>query len=273
MFSLDPTRMLRVTASMAPWLVSGDETIIQKMFLRMTNDPRYVDDGFSSTWPARFGTHVEQLALDFYAEQNQIEFLDRQSQFMHPSRDYVSATLDGRVMPGNIACDVKCINGFASMEERARFYLPQLIVQQECAAADDVALLFVKGGEQPVLWQYDPVNPDYRAAVWQRIEMFWQCVQSLTPPVELKFKRIVPPEKWRTIDFDDEDDLPNWANEMRMHLSVWADTHDDAKMHDRAKDFVKQLVPDDVGTILADKYQVKRNRRNALTITHRKENR
>jgi hypothetical protein len=268
---LDPTRFLRFTASLAPKLMQGDRDDLQQLFLRATGDPRYQRDPFDGSWLARYGMAIEPIALDYHAEKTGVDYVDRGVQVFHPTRDFVSATLDARKMPGNVVTNVKCIvDPRKTIDDALAYYTPQLIVEQECAQADDAALLVVKGGGEPQeVAVY--IDEDYRALVWRSIDRFWHCVETLTPPVPLYFPRVVPPEKWRTIDLDNDEQAPNWCETMRQLLNEWSVTEPQARAHEAIKVEIKSIFPDDCGRLLAGPFTVVRARNNAVSIKLRKD--
>jgi len=278
---LDPTRKDRITASMVPWLMSGKLEVIQRLFLRAIGDPRAEPDSFGDSWASFYGLLVEQGeiewknrkfkgVLDYYADKTGCEFLSRGVQRFHPERLYVSATLDAIKKPDNIVVDVKAtIDPRKSLDDIVSFYTPQMVVQEECARADGAALLIVRCGAEPIECPVH-IEKHYRALVWQTVDAFWNCIETLTPPFELQFKQIVPPERLRAIDLDQDEDQPNWANAMRDALLSWHETETEAKRNDKAKADIKQLLPDDVGKVFYAGLLVSRSRNNAVHIKHSK---
>jgi len=269
---LDPTRIYRVTASNAPTIVSGKSADLQRLYLRMTGDPRYVDDRFGETWAARYGLTIEKLAKRWIQEHG-YELRDMGKQYFHPERAWCSATIDCRVIrrhgvPCNCALDVKAINAFRDTEEAGNDYAAQLLVQKECAQTDETSLLIVRGGAQPFEFPID-IDEGYRAAVWAAIDQFWWCVENLVPPVPLRFPRIVPPSRWRRIDLDADTDQPNWAGDMRQLLDGWAATEESAKTFEQYKADIKSLFPDDCGRLTCGPYIVKRAMNNSVSIKRR----
>jgi len=264
---LDPTRERRITASQVSTLLSGDHYRIQNLWLRIIGDERYVPDDFSSSWAARYGLHVEPLALDFHQEATGMELVERGEQFFHPSRPFVSATLDAFRPVDSTVVDVKCVHCLRDIDEATAFYVPQMLVQLECRQALNAALLFVKGGAEPFEVPVY-IDADFRAAVWQKIDEFWHCVESLTPPVPLLFPRIVAPSEWRFVDLDG-DDPPNWSPQMRELLAEWDTTRETAHAHERVKIEIKSLISDHIGEVVCGCYSIKRDRRNALTVRMR----
>lgn len=266
---LDPTRDYRITASIVPWLMAGSHDDLQRIFLRTIGDPRCPTDEFEGSWAARFGNVVQELARK-WIEEDGYELADCDKQFFHPDRAHVSATLDWRVIARNgvrcnVVMDCKCINAWRDLNEMKGFYAGQLVVQQECAGSDNASLLVVRGGGEPFELPVD-IDENFRAEVWRVVDKFWACVESLTPPVPLQFPRIVPREKWTTINLDRDEQLPNWSQEMRDMLDGWANTEDSAKAHEQLSENIKHLFPSDCGRLVAGRYIIARARNNAVRI-------
>jgi len=273
MLELDPSRSQRFTASMAPWLMSGSHEVIQRLWLRAIGDPRYKPDDFEHSWAARYGIEIEKLAKRWVQEHG-YELTDLGKQFFHPTRKWCSGTFDARVIsrngvPCNCAMDCKAINAFRDTNEATTSYTAQLAVQQECGGTDQTSLLIVKGGGEPFEVPVY-IDENYRALMWDTIDHFWHCVETLTPPVPLRFPRIVPPDKWRRIDLDRDADLPNWADEMRALLDGWGNTEESARAYEQFKIDIKGLFPDDCGRLVSASYVVARTRNNSVTIKRRK---
>lgn len=270
--SLDPTRAERITASMAPALMSGNAEKLQNLFLRAIGDPRYEPDDFENSWAAAFGLHNEPFVLDWHAKKIGEPLIDRGTQYFHPTRKWVSATLDARRASDNCVIDVKCVNAWIDIDTVIAYYAPQMVIQQECAKSDKAALLIMKGNSEPQEWEMF-IEDEYRAVMWQTIERFWECVETLTEPFPLHFPRVVPPEQWRRIDLDRDTDQPNWAEEMRDLLNAFGGTEEVAKTHETIKTKIKRIFPDDCGRLAYANFAITRAKNNAVTIrnTTRKE--
>ena len=265
--SLDPSRAQRFTASMAPWLMSGRTEIIQRLWLRAIGDPRYEPDDFEGSWLARYGLAIEPVALDWHSEVTGNPLIERGRQCFHPNRDWCSCTLDAYRESDRCVIDVKAVNAFRDLSDVLSFYVPQLVIQMECRAADNASLLVVRGGTEPVEL---PVyfTEAYRALMWDRIDHFWNCVLSLAPPCELHFKRIVPPEKLRRIDLDHDESLPNWAQDVRRLLHTIEETSDAAQANEKARQEIRSYLSDDIGTVTCGGYRINRNRAGVISIRH-----
>jgi hypothetical protein len=126
-------------------------------------------------------------------------------------------------------------------------------------------LLIVHGGGEPKEYPIE-VDEAYEKELWTRVAAFQLNVMLMTPPSELP--KMVPPEKWRTVDLSDEysSDWPNWGQDMREFLQVWAETADAHTLHTDAAGSAKKLMPDDVGRVEADGVLMVRNKINSITI-------
>jgi hypothetical protein len=261
----------RVTASFAPQLMAGDEAAIYNKWLELIGSPEWKADDMANIWPVAFGEFCEQFVLDWHQKKTGQE-LSRRGRFVpHPEKIFCGATLDAFREATRTVLDAKVIGAHRRLEEACRYYTPQLIVQLACEPdATNAALLIVHGGGEP---QEIPVeiNPDYQAKVWQRIDQFWHCVETFTPPVQGMFAEpVIPPERWRSINLDNEADRAacNWAPDMIDSLDVWKVNETQAALFVAAKDRVKEILPADVGKVTWSGLTVSRARNNAVTIRH-----
>lgn len=266
----DPTRANRLTASCFPIIMGGDEDKLQRLFLEKNGDPRFVLDGVSESWTARFGMVVEPFAPHFYAQKTGCTFSKRGEQFFHPDRPYVSCTLDAYRASDDRVMDVKTMNAYDEIDEKVAYSTPQLIGQMECKGAQNGSILVVKGGNEPIECPIYFDEP-YLDLMWKTIDRFWECIETLTPPFPLHFPRVVPPERWRKIDLDHDEEQPNWAEDMRQLLGNWSATEADAKAHDATKVEIKKILPDDCGRLVWSGLVIARAGNNAVSIKRAKE--
>src|SRR5262245_5529629 len=212
----------KITASFAPPLMAGDEARIHNKFLELIGDPSWTPEDLTGEWVVQFGVWIEPFALDWHERRTKTELTRRGEVVTHPDRPYVCATLDAWREADRCCIDHKAINSFATIDSAVNFYLPQLIVQRGCTRADRAALLITHGGAEPqeVIVRIDA---DYEALVWQRIDQFQHCVETLTPPVKLPdiVKPAPPPDQWRTIDLDKPDEINahNWSSAIIAELT------------------------------------------------------
>jgi len=165
--------------------------------------------------------------------------------------------------------DCKACGAYMHVDDIIKYYTPQLVGQQGCTGAHAAAILLVHGGAEPREIEIETTE-EYDKQVWNRVDAFQLCVENLTPPVQLP--EIVPPDKWRTVNLLNDNDMAahNWSGEMLIALADWAANEQQAKTFEASKERVKMLLPADVGTILTADVKVARDRRNAVSIRHRR---
>lgn len=263
-------RQFRVTASFLPALMQGDEAAILREWMRLVGHPDYEPLDLSDQWPPCFGQYVEPFALDWHQRKTGHPITRRGETVVHPMLDYVSCTLDGWREADDCVIDAKCCGHWQALEAIESHYTPQIVAQVACTGAAKGALLVVHGGGEP---QELPIyiDADYAATMWKRVEQFWKCVETLTPPVPIPV--ITPPERWRTVNLDNECDrrAHNWSQEIIENLLLWNVMEPHAKQFEGAKEKVKSLMPADVGLVTIAGIAVRRARNNAITIRHAKQ--
>jgi len=261
----------RVTASFLPWLAQGDESRILNEWYRLTDDPRYVPLDLSEEWLVYRGEFSEAPTLDWHERKTRLELTRRGEVVVHPTRDWLCCTLDAFCPATSTVIDLKVINHQRDPEEALSFYAPQILVQKECLGCDYCGLLLVRGDEPPFLavLPEDERHRDYTARVLTMADDFWTCVTERWPPVEIiEAAPLTPPERWRSINLDNEADRAahNWAGEMIAHMTAWEGTHTAAKLNEAARERIKALLPEDCRSLAFQGVAVTRNRVRAVTV-------
>ena len=261
----------RVTASFLPWLAQGDESRILNEWYRLTDDPRYVPLDLSEEWLVYRGEFSEAPTLDWHERKTRLELTRRGEVVVHPTRDWLCCTLDAFCPATSTVIDLKVINHQRDPEEALSFYAPQILVQKECLGCDYAGLLITRGDEPPFLMVLpeDERHRDYTARVLGMADDFWRCVTARVPPVEIiEAAPLTPPERWRSINLDNEADRAahNWAGEMIAHLTAWEGTQTSAKLNEAARERIKGLLPEDCKLLTFEGVHVSRNRARSVTI-------
>jgi hypothetical protein len=228
-----------------------------------------VPEDFTNNWPVQFGSFIERFALDWHERKTAIPLTRRGEVVQHPTRPDFCCTLDAWREFDRRAIDCKATNAWTPPDDVLAFYMPQMIGQRACTGADSVAILLVHGGGEPVEYEME-IDAAFEALVWQRVDQFAHCVETLTPPVTLQLKRIVPPDKWQRIDLDTDSESFNWASDMILALRQWAENEGAAELFDDAKLVVKKLLPDHCGRLTHAGVVVARSKNNAVTIRRAK---
>jgi len=257
MSELSPLRETKTTASQAPIIVNGTaEQLLELWEERIGARP---PKDLSAVLPVQLGKHCEPFILA-WLERDGHEISERQRYIEHPDLPWISCTLDGYRAFDDAVIEAKTCNPFDDMRDIVTRYAPQALVQLRCRAASRAILAVLRGFS---LEQHEVhITAEYERQVWERLGAFQMCVDTLSPPVQLPV--LVAPELWRTIDLSV--DRPNWATDMIGEMRLWADTRIPARMHEKAKESVKALLPDDVGTVLFGALSVRRAKNGAVTI-------
>jgi len=247
-----------------PALVAGDPDRILAEWRRLIGDPSHEPEDLSTKWSVSLGTILEPHALNWHERRTGYPLIRRGEVVTHPELSWLSCTLDAYREHDRCCLDVKVCHNHQSLDEILRYYTPQLVIQRACTRADRAALLVIHGGAEPrELEAYIP--QDYEETILGLAIGFWACVETLTPPVSLP-STPPPPERWRRIELDTEADLYNWARPMIEALETWRSTETPAAQCEAAKRTVKDLLPEDVGTVRYRGTQVSRARNGAVSL-------
>ncbi len=270
----------KLTASRVKVLMTGTDDEIMALWEQMTlGEP---EPDLSDIWAVRLGEATEALNLEWYRRKTG-HILTRHGEVtLHPVHDWMAATLDAfdAELPGPV--DAKHVGGFEKREKVVQRYWPQMHWQMLCTDTYTSRLSIIEGAREPVVEAID-FDKDYAAELFDRAERFWQCVVSLTPPVDLPPPvEPVLPERWRTVDLRESflfseppygdgewhplPEAPNWAAPMRDALELWDENKASAAEFEGAKKNIKALLPNDVGEVLFDEVTIKRAKNGAVTI-------
>jgi hypothetical protein len=246
----------RVSASFVPYLIAGKEDRIRSEWCKLVGYPGVIEPQFDP-WRSKYADAIEPLALDHHEEKTGLALIRRREVVVHPVRDYVCCTLDSYRAEDGCVIDCKAWVTWQKIEYICSFLTPQMIVQKACVGASAAALLIVHGGTEPVEY---PISwePEYEAQVWERVEWFWSCVQSLTPPVALP--TIEPPViAVKTYDM-------KTSNAWSEQAAIWLRDKDAAKSFDKASAEIKTLAPADAKRAFGHGIEITKAKNGAMTI-------
>ena len=247
----------RLTASRVGVLMQGDPAKVLALWEEMTGQREPED--LSHVWAVQLGSHTESLNLDWYEIKTGAKLIRRGDVSISPIADWAAATLDGfdPNIPGPIEC--KHVGGFESRDTVIARYMPQIHWQMLCTNTKAAAFSIIEGAREPVI---EPVvfDADYAKELWSRAEAFMQCVNDLTPPVELA--PVDPPKKIETFRTVSMQGSNAWAE----HAADWLENQKAAKKFETAAKEIKALVEADVGLASGHGIAVSRNKAGSLTI-------
>lgn len=247
----------KITASVAPALMAGDEAKILREWQRIVGDPAYEPEDLSASWPVAFGSYIESFALDWDQTRTGQPLSRRGEVVTHPEYDWLCCTLDAWREADRAVIDCKAIGMWRKLDDALPHYLPQMIVQRACLNADRAVLLVVHGGSEPA---EHPCEWDaaYETIVWDRIRWFRACCETLTPPVAVAAV-VAPVKAERIVDMRESN---AWAN----HVATWLEYREAAKLFKTAEAEIKALVPPDAKRAHGAGIKCERNKAGNLSI-------
>ena len=248
----------KITASFLPALMAGDETRIVSEWKRLVGDPSYVADNLDDIWAVQLGSWIEPFALDWHQKKTGRALTRRGEVVTHPNWPHVSCTLDAYRADDAFVLDVKAIGAYRKLDEVCAYYAPQIVIQKACLQAKGGALLIVHGGAEPVEHPIE-VTPEYDAQVWERVDWFWACVETLTPPIEAQ-PITAPVLAVKEYDMRESN---MWAED----AALWLENHPAAKRFASAEKELKAAVPADAARCFGHGVIVKRDRAGRLSIS------
>lgn len=248
----------KITASFLPALMAGDSDRILNEWRRLCGDPLYAEPDFSDNWPVEFGSFIEEFALDWQERKTCRALTRRREVVNHPTKPYVCCTLDAYRPDDAFVLDVKALGAYRKLDEACAYYAPQMVIQKACLSARGAALLIVHGGAEPVEHLIE-VTPEYEAQVWERVDWFWSCVESLTVPVAVA-PITAPVAAVKEYDMRESN---AWANE----AAVWIDNHAASKRFTASEKEIKALVPADAVRCFGHSIVCKRDKAGRLSIS------
>jgi len=260
-------RQFKITASMLPILMHGDEASI----LRLYREEMGELEREPPTYAMQLGSFVEPFMLDYLEAATGHAITRRGEVVDHPTIAEFCCTLDGYRAHDDAIIENKFLSPFRTREEFAAYYYPQALAQMRCLGAARMILHAGRGTTEPEEYDITPKPDDeraslYEATMWQRVEQFRQCLRTFTPPFPMP--RVVVPEIWRTIDLSQEP-MPNWGHIMLPTLQIYEATRDAAEEHKRSGEEARSLVPDDVAIVLTPEHRLSRNKKGTVAIRRR----
>jgi YqaJ-like recombinase protein len=260
-------RQFKITASMLPILMSGDEAALLKLYREEQGDLEREPPNYAM----QLGAYIEPFMLD-YLQTNTGHAITRRGEVIdHPTVPEFCCTLDGYRSHDDAIIENKFLGSFRNKEEFVPYYYPQALAQMRCVGASRGIIHVGRGTNEPEEFDItpkpdDPIAAAYEAEMWTRVEAFRQCLRTFTPPVPMP--KVIAPEFWRTVDLSVEP-IPNWGHIMLPTLQIYEETREAAEEHERAGKEARAMVPDDVSVVLAPEHRLARDKRGVVSIKRR----
>lgn len=246
----------RLTASRIAVLMTGDKEKILDLWKELIGDPSWVAPDFEDNWPVKFGEATEDINIAWFAKKHGT--VTRRGEVVVHENDIFACTLDGWSEQYKCPIECKTVGGFEKLTAVIERYQPQMQFQMALTGANQCAFSVIEGGREPLV-EFIQIDTQYVKEMFTRGLAFMVHVANMTRPVELD--PIAPPVKaTKEYDFSGNNYWCNLAQDFVGTIST-------AKIHDKAKDGLKKLVPTDAVRVYGGGVEATRDRANRLRIT------
>ena len=260
-FGLTPAQLLErkkgIGGSDANIIMSGDDAKVLRLWEEKTGQ-REAED-LSGVLPVQMGLVTEALNRHWYTLATGNEVTESGKTVISASHPLMRCTLDGLVPSEGAIFEAKHVNAFAKAEEVAQKYMPQLHHNMHVCDTTRAVLSVFMGTMKHEFFVVE-TDPFFTATLIDAEAYFWGCVQSMTPPREIKVEAApAVPVQFRKVSMEGN--------------NVWADLAHDWKLarpHAVAfKTFdeeIKEMIEPDVCEASGHGICVKRSKAGALTV-------
>jgi YqaJ-like viral recombinase domain len=267
-------RKLGIGASDAGFIVAGGEDA-RKLWRIKTG--RQEDDDLSDVLAVQMGSYTEELNVYWYTKQTGREVTHRNVHVKHPDISYLIANLDGitTTSQGEPAyIDFKHVG--RSGDQLTLRYTAQcthcaLILNALHFSIERWVLSTFIGNSKWELTEQE-VDPFFALEYLAKCKEFWGYVERDEEPPLAAPLPVPPPQKLRTVSLEDVDisAWPNWGGDVVSMIRTFAETEPAHVKHIITREVIKQLVPDDVGTITRGRFKYARDRAGAVRMSLKK---
>ena len=254
----DNNRRAFIGGSDARIIMGQDEADLVRLWREKRGEAEPED--LSQNLAVQLGKVTEELNRQWYERATGHVVRDRQKHLSHPVHYWMAATLDGMAEPTGAVFEAKFMLPWSFSEEAAaEKHMAQLQHNMWVTASRTAVLSIITGGGKWVEMTI-PADPLYQHLLLTAERKFWRCVQSGDPP---RLFGIEPPrprlDAVRTVDMSDSNAWADFANLYRLTRSAALD-------HDRAKNELKALMPEDAREAAGHGVRAKRSKSGAISF-------
>jgi predicted phage-related endonuclease len=239
-------------------IMGSDEAALLRLWREKRGEVEPED--LSGDLIVQLGSVTELLNRRWYEKNSGRVVTDVQRRVFHAVHRWMAATLDGKVAETGAVFEAKFMLPWNFSEEAAaEKHMAQLQHNMWVTASRTAVLSIITGGgkwvEMTIL-----ADPLYQHLLLTAEKKFWRCVETGEPP---HLFGIEPPkprvEAIRTVDMSASNAWAEFANLYRL-------TRPAALEHDRAKNELKTLVPEDAKEALGHGVRAKRSKSGAISF-------
>lgn len=183
--------------------------------------------------------------------------------FCHPVHEWLVVSPDGMLIhpeKGRLNFEAKHSNEWAAKnpQQTVDLYYPQIQVQMETLGLKETYLSVFYGNST---WEHYeiPFDADYIAEAMPKLEEFWKCILTETPPegssepVEPLKQKGANPAAPVIYNMDESKSANMWASMAADYLK----NEKSVKTFEKAKKALKEMMPDDATEIYGSGLQIK----------------
>ena len=247
-----------VGGSDARIIMGTDEKALVRLWREKRGEAEPVD--LSGELIVQLGLATEELNRRWYERQSGMAITDVQRRVRHPVIRWMGATLDGLVAGNGAVFEAKFMLPWSFSEEAAaEKHMAQLQHNMWVANAKTAVLSIITGGGKWVELTI-PADSLYQHLLLTAEKKFWRCVESGEAP---RLFGIEPPRpKIAAVRVVDMTGSNSWAE----FASLYRATRQAHQDHERAKDELKALMPEDAKEAIGHGLRGRRSKAGAVSF-------
>jgi predicted phage-related endonuclease len=251
-------RRFFIGGSDARIIMGRDEAALVRLWREKRGEADPED--LSGNLVVQLGKATEELNRSWYERNTGRRISDVQRRVKHSAIPWMAATLDGIVEGTEAVFEAKFMLPWSFAEEAAaEKYMPQLQHNMWVTHLRSAVLSIITGGGKWVEIAI-PMDPLYLSVLVSAEKKFWRCVQSGEPPHLINAEPPRPRiEAMRIVDMSSSN---SWAE----FAALFRDTRDAFLDHERAKDQLKALMPEDAKEAIGHGVRAKRSKAGAVSF-------
>jgi predicted phage-related endonuclease len=239
-------------------IMGSDEAALVRLWREKRGEVEPED--LSGNLIVQLGAATEALNRTWYERNSGRQVIAVQRRVKHSAISWMVATLDGMVEEIGAIFEAKFMLPWSFSEEAAaEKHMAQVQHNMWVTHSREAVLSIITGGGKWVEITI-PVDPLYLTVLVSAEKKFWRCVQSGEPPHLINAE---PPrariEAIRIVDMSSSNSWAEFAALFRTTRSAFLD-------HERAKNELKALIPEDAKEAIGHGVRAKRSRSGAVSF-------
>jgi predicted phage-related endonuclease len=239
-------------------IMGGDEAALIRLWREKRGETGPED--LSGNLIVQLGTVTEDLNRAWYERNTGQRITDVQRHVKHSAIPWMAATLDGIVESTAAVFEAKFMLPWSFSEEAAaEKYMAQLQHNMWVTHLRSAVLSIITGGGKWVEITI-PMDPLYLSVLVSAEKKFWRCVQSGEVPHLINAEAPRPRiEAIRIVDMSSSNSWAEFAGLFRTTRDAFLD-------HERAKNELKALMPEDAKEAIGHGLRAKRSKSGAVSF-------